>query len=66
MVLAGGRTRSRALVVLLHGGTYTGRPATERAANLLADFHGPARAADLRLAVPVACAAAEARGGAAA
>lgn len=53
-LLSGGDPRSRALVVALHGGSFRGRSAPERARELLAELDGPARGARLRLLVPVA------------
>ena len=51
-VLEGGARRARTLVIVLHGNTATGRPAEERAAGLLAELDGAARAAGVRLLVP--------------
>jgi len=56
-VLEGGLSGSRALVVALHGGSFDDRPAAELARRLLSDLSSEARAAGLRLLVPVAPAA---------
>jgi len=52
--LVGGRTNARALVVALHGGSWTGRTPRQLAERLLAELDGEARRAGLRLVVPVA------------
>lgn len=54
IVLEGGRSGSRGLVIALHGGTWTGKPARERADRLKTDLSADARRASLRLLVPVA------------
>jgi poly(3-hydroxybutyrate) depolymerase len=53
-VLQGGKARSKALVVALHGGSFRGRPPLERAQQLLEDLDSDAGRAGLRLLVPVA------------
>jgi poly(3-hydroxybutyrate) depolymerase len=53
VVLHGGLPGSRALVVALHGGSFTGRPPLERAQQLLLELSSEARRAGLRLLVPV-------------
>jgi poly(3-hydroxybutyrate) depolymerase len=53
VVLEGGRDGSRALVIALHGGTWTGKRPQERAARLKTDLSSDARRAGLRLLVPV-------------
>jgi pimeloyl-ACP methyl ester carboxylesterase len=55
--LEGGLPGSRTLLVALHGGTFTDRPPLELAQRLLTDLSSEARAAGLRLLVPVAPAA---------
>jgi poly(3-hydroxybutyrate) depolymerase len=52
LVLEGGQGGSRALVVALHGGTWTGKPPSERAQRLKTDLSSDARRAGLRLLVP--------------
>ena len=52
--LEGGLPGSRTLLVALHGGTFTDRPPLELAQRLLTDLSSEARAAGLRLLVPVA------------
>ena len=52
--LEGGLPGSRALVVALHGGSFGGRPPAELARRLLTDLSSEARAASLRLLVPIA------------
>jgi poly(3-hydroxybutyrate) depolymerase len=53
-VLEGGLPGSRALVVALHGGSFDARPPADLARRLLTDLSSEARAAGLRLLVPVA------------
>ena len=55
--LVGGQPKARALVVALHGGSWTGRTPRQLAERLLADLDGEARRAGLRLVVPIAPAA---------
>ena len=52
--LVGGRTNARALVVALHGGSWTGHKPRQLAERMLAELDGEARRAGLRLVVPVA------------
>ena len=52
--LEGGLPGSHALVVALHGGSFGGRPPAELARRLLTDLSSEARAAGLRLLVPIA------------
>jgi len=54
VVLSGGLPGSRALVIALHGGSFSGRPPAERAERLLLDLSSESRATGLRLLVPVA------------
>jgi pimeloyl-ACP methyl ester carboxylesterase len=53
VVLEGGRSGSKALVIALHGGTWSGKPPRERAERLRTDLSSDARRAGLRLLVPV-------------
>jgi pimeloyl-ACP methyl ester carboxylesterase len=57
--LVGGRPNSRALVVALHGGSWTGRTPPQLAERMRAELDGEARRAGLRLVVPVAPASSE-------
>jgi len=52
--LVGGRVNSRALVIVLHGGSWTGRTPPQLAERMRAELDGEARRAGLRLVVPVA------------
>src|SRR5262245_28096245 len=52
--LVGGRPNGRALVVALHGGSWTGRTPPQLAERLRTELDGEARRAGLRLIVPVA------------
>ena len=52
--LVGGRLNSRALVVALHGGSWTGKTPPQLAERMRAELDGEARRAGLRLVVPVA------------
>jgi poly(3-hydroxybutyrate) depolymerase len=52
--LEGGRTRSRVLVVALHGGSWSGLGPLALAERLHADLDAPVRRAGMRLLVPVA------------
>lgn len=49
---AGGRTRSRSLVIVLHGGSWTGATPEELARRAVGDLHDEARRARLRLLAP--------------
>jgi acetyl esterase/lipase len=52
--LVGGRLNSRALVVALHGGSWTAKTPPQLAERMRAELDGEARRAGLRLVVPVA------------
>jgi pimeloyl-ACP methyl ester carboxylesterase len=62
LVLEGGRSGSRALVIALHGGTWSGKPPRARAERLKTDLSSDARRAGLRLLVPVLPSRAESEG----
>jgi poly(3-hydroxybutyrate) depolymerase len=52
--LEGGRSRSRVLVIALHGGSWNDRTPRQLAGRLLEELDAPARSLGLRLLVPVA------------